>query len=64
MTTDRRVLRCRYCGLPFAALQNGVLIIESKHNSTKHVNVLTLEVLQQLMREPSPSEYKAKIELK
>lgn len=34
--------RCRVCGLPFARLQNGSLLVESKHHGEKHVNVVSV----------------------
>jgi hypothetical protein len=42
------VLRCGVCGLPWAKVQNGVLIVESHHHSDKHVNVMPLDELQRL----------------
>jgi hypothetical protein len=41
-------LRCSKCGLPYARVQNGVLIIESKHRGETHVNVIALADLAEL----------------
>jgi hypothetical protein len=41
-------LRCSKCGLPFARVQNGVLIVESKHRGETHVNVIPLAHLIEL----------------
>ena len=41
-------LRCSKCGLPFARVQNGVLIIESKHRGETHVNVIAVADLAEL----------------
>lgn len=41
-------LRCSECGLPFARIQNGVLIVESKHNGETHVNVITIAAIAEL----------------
>jgi hypothetical protein len=45
------VLRCGTCGLPWAKVQNGTLIVESHHHSDKHVNVMPLAELQRLADE-------------
>jgi hypothetical protein len=39
------VLRCGQCGLPWAKLSNGVLVVESRHHGERHVNVIALETL-------------------
>jgi len=31
------------CHFPFARIQNGVLVIESRHHGESHVNVITME---------------------
>lgn len=36
------MLRCRFCGTPYAELRNGVLIIEQRHHGDKHVNVISV----------------------
>lgn len=53
---ERKVLRCGVCGLPFATIQNGVLMVESKHNGDKHTNVITLAELEKLLREYKESQ--------
>lgn len=40
-------LRCT-CGLPYARILNGVLIVESKHRGETHVNVISLADLAEL----------------
>jgi hypothetical protein len=42
-------LTCRTCGRPFARVQNGVLVIESKHGSETHTNVISLTQLRALL---------------
>lgn len=57
MTTapaDQRIklsCQCGACRLPFAYVQNGTLVILSRHNSTSHYNVLTLEQVKQMLEE-------------
>ncbi len=41
--------QCSCCKLPFARIQNGVLIIESRHHGEKHTNVISLADLIQLI---------------
>lgn len=41
---------CAGCELPFAYIQNGVLVIESRHHGEQHVNVLRLEELIRLLQ--------------
>jgi hypothetical protein len=43
----RRILRCTVCGLPWARIENGVLIVESRHHGERHVNVIPVTVLQE-----------------
>lgn len=50
------VLRCAYCGLPWAKVQNGVLIVESHHHSDKHVNVIPLADLVRAYEEAQGRE--------
>ena len=40
-------LRCT-CGLPYARVLNGVLIVESKHRGETHVNVISITDLAEL----------------
>lgn len=47
--SDRIVLKCK-CGLPWAYLQNGQFVVESKHYGTCHVNRISLAELVELMR--------------
>lgn len=49
-------LRCAKCGLPWATIQNGVLMVESKHNGDKHTNVITLAELVKLLQEWQKSQ--------
>jgi len=52
MTVDERGrLRCPDCGLPFARVQDGVLVIETQHYGKRHTNVLRLEDVVQLLQE-------------
>jgi hypothetical protein len=52
------VLKCACCDLPFATIQRGVLMVNSRHHGDKHVNVVTLQDLIQWLRtiehEPEP----------
>jgi hypothetical protein len=47
--TDQAVLKCSCCDLPFAVVQRGVLVIQSRHHGERHVNVLTLEELRRML---------------
>lgn len=42
------VLRCGQCGLPWAKISNGVLVVESRHHGDRHVNVISLAELERL----------------
>jgi hypothetical protein len=42
---DKTVLICDKCGLPFARVQGGALVIESRHHGQVHVNVLSVDEL-------------------
>ena len=42
------VLRCGQCGLPWAKISNGVLVVESRHHGDRHVNVISLDELARL----------------
>ena len=48
-----RVLRCSCCGLPFAVLQNGALVVQSQHSGNKHTNAISLAELARLARDES-----------
>ena len=43
------VLLCTCCDLPFARLQFGRLVVESKHHGDVHTNALTLENLEKIL---------------
>jgi hypothetical protein len=47
--SDRIILKCK-CGLPWAYLQNGQLVVESKHYGVTHLNRISLAKLVELMR--------------
>lgn len=47
--SDRIVLKCK-CGLPWAHLQNGYLVVESKHYGVCHVNKISLAELVETLR--------------
>lgn len=44
LTENRIPLRCATCGLPFGYLiiQNGVILIESRHHGEIHTNIIPL----------------------
>ncbi len=44
-------LRCSCCGLPFARLQHGCIVVESKHSGEKHVNAVAVDELVKMIRE-------------
>ncbi len=46
-------LICQCCGLPFARLQNGCLVVESRHSGEKHVNAVSIEELVKLAKQES-----------
>ncbi len=46
-----KVLRCSCCGLPFAVLQNGALVVQSQHSGNKHTNAISLAELARLARD-------------
>ena len=37
-----KIFRCHKCNLPFARLQNGSIVIESRHHGEKHVNSISV----------------------
>lgn len=43
------IFECSCCKLPFARIQNGVLIIESRHHGEKHTNVIALAELLRMI---------------
>ena len=47
--SDRIVLKCR-CGLPWATVQNGQLVVESRHYGMCHVNRISLAKLVEILR--------------
>ena len=42
------ILRCSECGLPWGRVENGVLIVESRHHGETHVNVIPVADLARL----------------
>lgn len=48
---ERGRLICACCGLPFARLQNGCLVVESKHSGERHVNAISVEQLVRISQE-------------
>ena len=53
---DLHPLRCNCCGLPFARVQNGALVIESHHHGQRHVNVISVAELRRLLAEPKQDD--------
>lgn len=43
-----KTLRCAKCNLPFAHLQDGDLVIQSRHHGAAHINRVSLEELDLL----------------
>ncbi len=41
------LLRCQ-CGLPYARIENGCIIIESRHHGETHQNVMPLATLVEM----------------
>lgn len=41
-------LRCADCGLPFARIEDGELVVESRHHGEKHVNRVAVAELVRL----------------
>lgn len=52
------ILRCDCCGLPYARIQQGALVVESRHHGDKHTNVVALEALLELCRREPETEVK------
>ncbi len=44
-----QALICACCNLPFARLQFGKLVVQSKHYSDSHTNGLTLDDLKKIL---------------
>lgn len=58
-----KVFKCACCGLPFARIENGVLIIESRHHGEKHTNVIPLSDLIEVPKaDTSTVEIAVKVE--
>lgn len=45
---DVSVLLCNHCQLPILEIVNGLVSIQSKHGSSKHENLLTIDHLRML----------------
>lgn len=43
------VLRCATCNLPFARIQHGALVIQSRHHGEAHTNAISLAELKTLL---------------
>jgi hypothetical protein len=54
--SSRRSLICGRCDLPFARIQNGVLVIDSPHRGAMHLNVITLEELRHMAEQSAEEE--------
>lgn len=54
MDVPRVPLRCQCCGLPFGYLQGNVIVIESRHHGTTHVNLIPLVNVPELRQEVRP----------
>ena len=39
-----------HCGLPWGKIENGCLIIESRHHGEKHTNHISLDMLYRLLQ--------------
>jgi hypothetical protein len=48
------VLRCDDCGLPWARVRNGVLMVESRHHGEKHTGVIPVAELVKMCQEGTP----------
>jgi hypothetical protein len=46
---ETSVLLCSCCNLPFAKLQFGRLVIQSKHHGDDHTNALNVEELESIL---------------
>lgn len=47
---DRRPLKCSRCGLPYAHVENGVLIVTARHHGEKHECVIAVSELVKIMQ--------------
>jgi hypothetical protein len=48
------VLKCECCGLPFARLVNGCIVVESRHHGEKHQNAIAVDELVKLRQGGAP----------
>ena len=46
---ETRLLLCSCCNLPFAKLQFGRIVIESKHHGYLHTNAVSLDDLENIL---------------
>ena len=46
-----QVLRCACCGLPYARIVDGRLVVVSEHHGQKHANAIAIEELVGLVRQ-------------
>jgi len=51
------VLRCPTDGLPWARIQNRVLIVESRHLGERHVNVIAIDELLSMIEAAHGAEH-------
>ena len=51
MVYPETVLRCSTCNAPYGRLQNGVLIVDSRHHGEVHRNVVAVSELARLVQE-------------
>lgn len=42
-------LGCHICGRPWGYIYNGTLVVESRHGGETHSNVISLQILSQLL---------------
>ncbi len=60
----KRVLRCADCGLPWATIQNGCIVVQSLHSGRKHFNAISItELLTMLAAEEIPAAVKSDVHL-
>lgn len=58
----KRVLRCADCGLPWATIQNGCVVVQSVHSGHKHINAISItELLTMLAAEDIPAAVKSDV---
>ena len=57
---DESACICESCHLPFLTIENGELLVISKHGSQRHENIITLEQLRmiafEMYRQKHPPE--------